>query len=67
MMVAIPGLLMAYLAKRWRNEYVALLARLESVTLRYFRPKLRGMTSVYGRRLANAAPESEVLAEPAPA
>ncbi len=37
MMVAIPGLIMATVAKRRRNEYVAFLARLESVTLRYFR------------------------------
>jgi biopolymer transport protein ExbB len=38
MMVAVPGLLMAYVAKRWRNEYVAFLARLEGITLRHFRP-----------------------------
>jgi biopolymer transport protein ExbB len=37
MMVAIPGLLGAYVAKRWRNEYVAFLARLEGITLRRFR------------------------------
>ena len=42
MMVAIPGLLLAHVAKRWRNEYVAFLARLEGVTLRHFRPHLRG-------------------------
>ena len=38
MMVAVPGLIMAYVAKRWRNEYVAFLARLEGITLRHFRP-----------------------------
>ncbi|MCI0536788.1 MAG: MotA/TolQ/ExbB proton channel family protein [Verrucomicrobiales bacterium] len=64
MMVAIPGLLMAYVAKRWRNEYVAFVARLEGITLRYFRRKFRGMTSVYGRRLAEPVQESLVLAEP---
>jgi biopolymer transport protein ExbB len=37
MMVAIPGLLLAHLAKRWRNEYVSVLARLEGVTLRHLR------------------------------
>ncbi len=37
MMVAIPGLLMAHLAKRWRNEFMAFLLRLEGITLRYFR------------------------------
>jgi biopolymer transport protein ExbB len=44
MMVAIPGLLMAFVAKRWRNEYVAFLARLEGITLRHFRPEFHGMT-----------------------
>lgn len=44
MMVAVPGLLMAYVAKRWRNEYVTFLARLEGITLRYFRPTLPGGT-----------------------
>ena len=44
MMVAIPGLLLAYVAKRWRNEYVSFLARLESITLRHFRSQFPGMT-----------------------
>jgi biopolymer transport protein ExbB len=35
MMMPIPGLVMASIAKRWRNEYVAFLARLESITLRH--------------------------------
>jgi len=43
--VAIPGLIMASVAKRWRDEYVAFLARLESLTLRCFRPELRGKTT----------------------
>lgn len=44
MMVAIPGLLLAYVVKRWRNEYVSFLTRLESITLRHFRPEMHGMT-----------------------
>ena len=44
MMVAIPGLMMAHVAKRWRNEYVAFITRLEGITLRYFRPQFGGMT-----------------------
>jgi biopolymer transport protein ExbB len=44
MMVAIPGLVLAYVARRWRNEYVAFLARLEGITLRHFRPEFHGMT-----------------------
>lgn len=49
MMVAIPGLIMATIAKRRRNEFVAFLARLEGITLRYFRPEFRGMTRVFRR------------------
>ncbi len=49
MMVAIPGLLLAYVAKRWRNEYVAFLARLEGITLRHFRPAFHGMTREFVR------------------
>jgi biopolymer transport protein ExbB len=71
MMVAIPGLLMAYVAKRWRNEYVAFLTRLEGITLRHFRRRLRGMTSVYGRCQAHREPKtaeaSNVLSDPVPA
>ena len=55
MMVAIPGLLMAHVAKRWRNEYIAFLARLESITLRHFRSQLGGMTRVFVRRSNNPA------------
>jgi biopolymer transport protein ExbB len=49
MMVAIPGFMLAHVAKRWRNEYVSFVARLEGVTLRYFRPEFRGMTRVITR------------------
>jgi len=55
MMVAIPGLIMASVAKRWRNEYVAFLARLESLTLRCFRPEPRGTTRVVARKDEQAA------------
>jgi len=67
MMVAIPGLLMAFVAKRWRNEYVAFLARLEGITLRHFRPKLRGMTRVFARPTRKAAKPTEAFVEPVPA
>lgn len=50
MMVAIPGMLMAHVAKRWRNEYVAFLLRLEGITLRHFRPNFAGMTAHFVRR-----------------
>lgn len=54
MMVAIPGLIMASIAKRWRNEYVAFLARLESITLRHFRPEFHGMTRIFTRKTETA-------------
>jgi biopolymer transport protein ExbB len=49
MTVAIPGLIMAFVAKRWRNEFVAFLARLEGITLRHFRPEYHGMTRHFVR------------------
>jgi len=58
MMVAIPGLVLAFVAKRWRNEYVAFLARLEGVTLRHFRPEFHGMTRHFVR------PRSKKPAQP---
>jgi len=65
MMVAIPGMLMAYVAKRWRSEYVAFLARLEGISLRHFRPAFRGMTREFVRREASAANGSaKTIAEP---
>jgi len=71
MMVAIPGLIMASIAKRWRNEYVAFLARLESVTLRHFRPEFHGMTRHFRLRrqttaTANAASAAPVVANSEP-
>lgn len=59
MMVAIPGLMFATLAKRWRNEFVAFFARLESITLRHFRPELHGMTRVFRRPATPAKPSTQ--------
>lgn len=65
MMVAIPGFMMAHVAKRWRNEYVSFLARLEGVTLRYFRPEFHGMTRVIMRpAVTTQAKPAAVNAEP---
>jgi biopolymer transport protein ExbB len=63
MMVAIPGLLLAFIAKRWRNEYVAFLARLEGVTLRHFRPHFHGMTRVFTRK--DLQPNHHTVNQPA--
>jgi len=64
MMVAIPGLVLAYLAKRWRNEYVAFLARLESITLRYFRPQFHGMTGFFVRKKDSSPNQQEAAKAP---
>lgn len=68
MMVAIPGLLLAHVVKRWRNEYVAFLLRLESVTLRYFRPEFHGMTRIFvkAKSAAPSIPAAGRSAQPIP-
>jgi len=63
MMVAIPGLIMASIAKRWRNEYVAFLARLESITLRHFREEFHGMTRIFTREAQTATTPTPAGAE----
>jgi biopolymer transport protein ExbB len=62
MMVAVPGLVMATMAKRRRHEYVAFLARLEGITLRHFRPEFGGMTRLFTRKEAKLA-EARAAAE----
>lgn len=47
--VAIPGWMAAFLAKRWRAEYVSFLLRLESVALRFHRHRFHEMTRVFTR------------------
>lgn len=70
MMVAIPGLLMAFLAKRWRNEYVSFLARLEGVSLRHHRTRFRRALVREVQPLTRVAEHSEpqlLPGEPVPA
>lgn len=64
MMVAIPGLVMASIAKRWRNEYVAFLARLESITLRHFRPEFHGMTRFFTRNTETGTSPTPTAVKP---
>jgi len=66
MMVAIPGLLLVHVAKRWRNEYVTFLARLEGVTLRHFRNefRFRGMTRMITRSEVEQAAAAETVSKP---
>lgn len=73
MMVAIPGLVLAHVAKRWRNEYVAFLARLEGITLRHFRAQFHGLARPIVRDQDSAAERRESpqsrkpISEPVPA
>lgn len=71
-LVALPGLLAAHVAKVLRHEYVAFLARLEGITLRHFRLQFRGQpvsvtpsTPVPVPALEPVAPQSNP--EPVPA
>lgn len=70
MMVAIPGLLLAHVAKRWRNEYVAFLARLAGATMRHFRPTLRERENKLASTPARAVPSrtaaTDALAQAVP-
>jgi hypothetical protein len=58
---------MANIAKRWRNEYVAFLARLESITLRHFRTEFHGMTRFFTRTTETGTTETGTAPAPAPA
>lgn len=64
MMVAIPGLIMAMMAKCRKHEFVAFVARLEGITLRHFRPEFAGMTRVFKREDVEAKQTNRVPAEP---
>lgn len=62
MVVAIPGLVAVFLAKRWRNEYIAILSRLEGVTLRHFRAQFAGMTRIVKRPASELKPAAPSVA-----
>jgi biopolymer transport protein ExbB len=44
LLVALPGMALAYISRRRRNEYAGILATLESVSLRKYRKQFGGMT-----------------------
>lgn len=65
MLVALPGMLMVHVVKRWRDEYHSFLLRLEGVTLRHFRPEFHGMTRFIKRPAAPpAAVEAVGIVQP---
>lgn len=66
MLVALPGMLMVHVVKRWRDEFHSFLLRLEGVTLRHFRPEFHGMTRFIQR--SDIAPGAAVTnPQPKPA
>ena len=69
LLVALPGMVLAYVVRRRRNEYVAFLATLERITLRHFRreKEFHGMTRVFVRQdfKAKDAADERVAAAPA--
>lgn len=50
LLVALPGMILAYMVRRRRNEYAGVLATLESLTLRKFRVSFSGMTGVFYKK-----------------
>jgi len=57
LLVALPGMMLSYVVRRRRNEYLAFLARLESLTLRHFRLRdMEGMTHVFRRDTLSLGP-----------
>jgi hypothetical protein len=53
-------LIAAFVVKRWRNEYIAILSRLEGITLRHFRSQFSGeMTRHYTRPKTQPVPVAE--------
>jgi biopolymer transport protein ExbB len=64
LLVAVPGMVLTYMIRRKRNEYVSLLARLESVTLRHLRVRMHGMTRAFVRSASSVG--NVVLASTVP-
>ncbi|HMO65458.1 MAG TPA: MotA/TolQ/ExbB proton channel family protein [Verrucomicrobiota bacterium] len=62
LMVALPGLVLAYAVRRRRNEYVSFLARLEMLSLRHLRPGVPGMTRDDFSPSRDAEPEPDLPA-----
>jgi biopolymer transport protein ExbB len=52
LLIALPGMILAFMIRRRRNEYVSLLAHVESITLRHLRTRLHGMRRPSLRRTA---------------
>jgi biopolymer transport protein ExbB len=49
LLVALPGMVMVYLVKRKRDQYLAYLSRIEKITLDYHKPIIHGSTRIFRR------------------
>jgi biopolymer transport protein ExbB len=49
LLVALPGMMLAFYARRRRNEYLAFLSRIQKLTLDYYKPIIHGSTRIYTR------------------
>ncbi len=49
LLVALPGMVMVYLVKRKRDQYLAYLSRVEKITLDYHKPIIHGSTRIFRR------------------
>jgi biopolymer transport protein ExbB len=63
MLVALPGILMVHVVKRWRDEFHSFLLRLEGASLRHFRPEFHGLTRFVQR---SEVPSAAPVVSPAP-
>lgn len=49
LLVALPGMMLAFYARRRRNEFLAFLSRVEKLTLDYYKPIMHGSTRIWTR------------------
>lgn len=49
LLVALPGMVMVFLVKRKRDQYLAYLSRIEKITLDYHKPIIHGSTRIFRR------------------
>jgi biopolymer transport protein ExbB/TolQ len=57
LLIALPGLVLSYWVRRKRNDYVAFLARLESLTLQHHRRRFEGEDAPPAYRIQNTTPQ----------
>lgn len=65
LLVALPGMILSYVVRRKRNEFIAFLSRLETLTLRQLRQDgTQGMTQIFRRDTLQLGPQKKKPAAP---